>query len=139
MIEKSTYTTGELASKAGVSQRTVRYYEELGLIHPLDRLPGGRREFTEDALQRLRFISRLKKAGISLEEMQHLNQIFSIQQSTSVMLQEADYLLTGHLSRIAQQKKDLDQVEKEINAFKRQIHLRLQKLNTTKKAIAQSL
>lgn len=139
MVEKSTYTTGELASKAGVSQRTVRYYEELGLIHPLDRLPGGRREFTEDALQRLRFINRLKKAGVSLEEMQHLNQIFSIQQSTSVMLHEADHLLTSHLRRIADQKKDLDQVEKEISGFRRQIQIRLQKLSTNRKAVAQSL
>lgn len=138
MVEKSTYTTGELATKACVSQRTVRYYEELGLIHPLERLPGGRREFTADALQRLRFISRLKKAGVSLEEMQHLNQIFSLQQSTSVLLQEAENLLTAHLTRIAEQKRDLDQVEKEISGFKRQIQLRLQKLIKNKKVAVQS-
>ncbi len=129
MPEDAHYTTGELARRAGVSQRTIRYYEELGLVQPASRLPGGRRIFTEDALQRLRFISRLKKVGLSLEEMHHINQVFTINQSTTIMLQEVDCILQDHLLRIEQQKKDLEQAEKEIEDFRRQIQLRIRKLN----------
>jgi MerR family Zn(II)-responsive transcriptional regulator of zntA len=135
MSERLFYTTGELARKAGVSQRTIRYYEELGLIQPASRQPGGRRLFSEDALQRLRFIGRLKKVGLSLEEMHHINQVFAINQSTTVMLQEVDCILQDHLRRIEQQIKDLKQAEKEIEDFRRQIHLRIRKLNrSTEKA-----
>jgi MerR family Zn(II)-responsive transcriptional regulator of zntA len=135
MSERLFYTTGELARKAGVSQRTIRYYEELGLIQPASRQPGGRRLFSEDALQRLRFIGRLKKVGLSLEEMHHINQVFAINQSTAVMLQEVDCILQDHLRRIEQQIKDLKQAEKEIEDFRRQIHLRIRKLNrSTEKA-----
>lgn len=129
MPEEPVYTTGELARRAGVSQRTIRYYEELGLVKPAPRLPGGRRLFTEDALQRLRFISRLKKVGLSLEEMHHINQVFAINQSTTIMLQEVDCILQDHLLRIEQQKKDLEQAEKEIHDFRRQIQLRIRKLS----------
>ena len=122
-----TYTTGELARRAGVSQRTIRYYEELGLIQSSSRLAGGRRLFTEDALQRLRFIRRLKKVGISLDEMHYLNGVFTMKQSTNIMLEEVDVLLKNHLNRIEQQRRDLDQVELDIKSFRRQIQLRLTK------------
>lgn len=53
---------GELASRAGVSVRSVRYYEEQGLLTSV-RSPSGQRHYTEDQVERVGFIQRMYTAG----------------------------------------------------------------------------
>lgn len=60
---------GELAGLAGVTTRTVRYYEDLGLLGPSERAGRGFRYYTEAELARLRKIDSLKALGLSLEEI----------------------------------------------------------------------
>ena len=60
---------GELAEKAGVTPRTIRYYEDLGLLSPSEREGKGFRYYTEVELARLRKIDALKALGLSLEEI----------------------------------------------------------------------
>ncbi|WP_131740204.1 MerR family transcriptional regulator [Actinomadura roseirufa] len=55
---------GELASRAGVSVRSLRYYEEQGLLTST-RSPSGQRHYTDDRVERVRFIQRLYAAGLS--------------------------------------------------------------------------
>ncbi|MFC4034374.1 MerR family transcriptional regulator [Streptomyces polygonati] len=55
---------GELASRAGVSVRSLRYYEEQGLIFSV-RSSSGQRHYTDDKVERVRFIQRLYAAGLS--------------------------------------------------------------------------
>ncbi|MFC4508616.1 MULTISPECIES: MerR family transcriptional regulator [Streptomyces] len=55
---------GELASHAGVSVRSVRYYEEQGLLTST-RSPSGQRHYTDDEVDRVAFIQRLYAAGLS--------------------------------------------------------------------------
>ncbi|MFC9647823.1 MULTISPECIES: MerR family transcriptional regulator [unclassified Streptomyces] len=55
---------GELASQAGVSVRSVRYYEEQGLLSST-RSPSGQRHYTHDEIERVAFIQRLYAAGLS--------------------------------------------------------------------------
>lgn len=54
---------GELATKAGVSVRSLRYYEEQGLLAP-GRSPSGQRHFPESAVDRVRLIQQLYAAGL---------------------------------------------------------------------------
>lgn len=64
---------GQLARQAGVALRTLRYYEELGLIQPVRRRPGGFRYYDETALQRLERIRQLKELlGFTLEEVRRI-------------------------------------------------------------------
>ena len=60
---------GELAQKAGVTPRTIRYYENLGLLHPSEREGTGFRYYTETELARLQKIDCLKSLGLTLEEI----------------------------------------------------------------------
>jgi len=61
---------GELARAAGVTPRTVRYYEEIGLLAAGERAAGEHREYTEADVERLREIGRLKHMlGLSLDEL----------------------------------------------------------------------
>jgi MerR family transcriptional regulator, repressor of the yfmOP operon len=61
---------GEAAARAGVSVRTLRYYEELGLLAPSAHSPGGARRYAEEDLARLDRIRELKDLlGFNLDEV----------------------------------------------------------------------
>jgi MerR family transcriptional regulator, copper efflux regulator len=63
---------GQVAERTGLSLRTIRFYEENGLVPPTGRSAGGFRLYGEDAVARLEVIKRMKPLGFSLEEMQEL-------------------------------------------------------------------
>jgi DNA-binding transcriptional MerR regulator len=63
---------GEVAQRIGLSLRTIRYYEEVGLAAPSARSEGGFRLYAEDDVERLRVIMQMKPLGFSLEEMREL-------------------------------------------------------------------
>ena len=60
---------GELAERAGVSHRTIHYYERLGLGMPAEREGAGYRYYDEIAVKRLEKIAALKRLGLSLDEV----------------------------------------------------------------------
>jgi len=63
---------GEVADRVGLSLRTVRYYEEMGLIVPADRTEGGFRLYTEDHVDRLSLIKQMKPLGFTVQEIRDL-------------------------------------------------------------------
>ncbi|OIH93140.1 MULTISPECIES: MerR family transcriptional regulator [unclassified Curtobacterium] len=63
---------GELADRAGMSLRTIRHYDEVGLLVPSGRTSGGFRVYTEQDLERLLVIRRMKPLGFTLDEMAEL-------------------------------------------------------------------
>lgn len=63
---------GELAERTGLSLRTIRHYDEVGILPATARTEGGFRVYTEDDLERLMVIRRMKPLGFSLEEMTDL-------------------------------------------------------------------
>ena len=68
-ITMKQYTPSELASLAGVTPRTIRYYDQKGLLRPASRTPEGYRLYDSDALLKMQRISMLKFAGFSLGEI----------------------------------------------------------------------
>lgn len=60
---------GEVAEQVGLSLRTVRYYEEVGLVTPVGRSSGGFRIYDDSAVKRLELVRDLKPLGFSLEEI----------------------------------------------------------------------
>jgi len=69
MTIKSKMRIGEFAEQAGVTPRTIRYYEGLGLLGPNEREGQGFRNYTEIELKRLHKIDTLKQLGLTLEEI----------------------------------------------------------------------
>ncbi len=63
---------GQVADSTGLSLRTIRFYEENGLVIPNARSEGGFRLYSESEVARLEVIKRMKPLGFSLEEMQEL-------------------------------------------------------------------
>ncbi|GAA4669694.1 MULTISPECIES: MerR family transcriptional regulator [Streptomyces] len=66
---------GEVAERTGLSLRTIRHYEEVGLVTPSARSKGGFRLYTEVDVERLMVIRRMKPLDFSLEEMRDLLEI----------------------------------------------------------------
>lgn len=67
---------GELARRTDVSQRTIRYYEQLGLLQPAEREGAGYRYYDEQTIKRLEKIAALKNLGLSLEEVVEVIELF---------------------------------------------------------------
>ncbi|MDZ4354285.1 MAG: MerR family transcriptional regulator [Arthrobacter sp.] len=65
----STMHIGELAERTGLSLRTIRHYDDVGLLPATARTDGGFRVYSEDDFERLMVIKQMKPLGFSLEEM----------------------------------------------------------------------
>lgn len=74
---------GELADQTGLSLRTIRHYDEIGLLKPSGRSEGGFRLYTQPDLERLLLIRRMKPLGFALEEMIDLLSIMEARATSS--------------------------------------------------------
>ncbi len=63
---------GEVVERVGYSTRTIRYYDEMGLVTPSERSPGGFRLYTEMDVYRLLVLKRMKPLDFTLEQMRDL-------------------------------------------------------------------
>lgn len=66
------FTIGKLASLTSVSNDTLRYYEQEGLIEPAGKSPAGYRLYDTDSARRIRFIRRAQNCGFTLAEIREL-------------------------------------------------------------------
>jgi DNA-binding transcriptional MerR regulator len=69
---RETFHIGEVAGRVGLSLRTVRYYEEVGLVRPSGRTDGGFRLYTDEDVERLSLAKMMKPLDFSLDEMRDL-------------------------------------------------------------------
>lgn len=118
---------GELAKKLEMSQRTIRYYEEIGLLNSIKRIEGGRRIYTEVDLRRLKLIKRLKIMGMTLSEMQELEAMWTYEKSNEKVLKRLLELLGNHLKRLDDRIADLDILRHEITEYQDRIQAKIAK------------
>ncbi len=119
------YRIGELAAKLGMTERTIRYYEELGLLDSVKRLDGGIRVYTDDDVRRLKFIRKLKVLGLSLQEMHELEGVFARQRSNRAVLPRLIELLDVHLETVAGRIAELGALRAEIRSYREHVAQRL--------------
>jgi DNA-binding transcriptional MerR regulator len=116
-VAKGLSRVGEVAERFGVSPRTIKYYEELGLVEPEERSQGGFRLYGEREVERIERILRMKGMGYSLAA---IREILAVRDAA----QEADKVTvlrtaTEHLKerereaagRILRMREDLAQAE----------------------------
>ena len=116
-----------LANKLEMSQRTIRYYEEIGLLNSIKRIEGGRRVYTDVDLRRLKLIKRLKIMGMTLSEMQELEAMWIIEKSNDKVLGRLLELLENHLKRLDDRIADLDILRNEITEYQERIYSKINK------------
>ena len=119
------YKIGQLANLVGVSPRTIRYYEEIGLLNSIKRMEGGKRVYTGQDCQRLQFIKRLKHLGLTLAEMQELEDIYRIHRTNKKVLPRLLELLDGHVEKIEERVQNLEKLRSEILSYHERIRTKL--------------
>jgi DNA-binding transcriptional MerR regulator len=115
---------GEIAKTLRLSTRTIRYYEELGLLGEVRRRGGRRRVYGEQEVARLRFVGKLKLLGLSLEAIAELNDVHS-HSSTRGMLERLLPKLDARLEDLEHRIRELGLLRTEIESYRRRMARRL--------------
>jgi DNA-binding transcriptional MerR regulator len=94
--DQELFTTGDMARITNTTLRTVRFYEEAGILRPARRSEGGHRLFVREELERLRLASDMREAGLSLDDIRSLLDL----KSTATTGGEAARLATAALKDV---------------------------------------
>ena len=106
---------GTLAKQLSITTRTIRYYEEIGLMGKTERLGGGTRTYNKDDVLRLKFILKLKGLGISLKEIHELSDIFDInEQDFHTITPKLIEILDRHISLVDEKMASLSSLRSDI-------------------------
>lgn len=124
-VGQSAYRIGEVAAKVGLTERTIRYYEELGLLESVKRLDGGVRVYTDDDVRRLKYIGKLKTLGLTLQEMLELERMYQRHRSNRNVLPRLIELLDAHLATANERMNELAALRDEIRAYREHVTQRL--------------
>ena len=95
---------GEAAKRSGMASKTIRFYEEVGLVEPAPRTPSGYREFSDEDVLRLRFIHRARDLGFSVRESHRLLSLWSDRERASAHVKR---LALEHVARIEAKMTEL--------------------------------
>jgi DNA-binding transcriptional MerR regulator len=94
------YQIGEVSKILNLSIRTIRYYEEIGLLNSIKRVEHGKRVYSDEEIRRLKFIKKLKLLGLSLSEMVELEHIYRIHKTNTKVLPKLITLLNKHADKV---------------------------------------
>lgn len=123
------YTSGDLARATGNTVRTIRFYEEEGILEPAEVSEGGHRRYTGDDLERLKLIGDLRELGLSLCE---IKDILALRRGCSCVAEFAERLeksLAGHVAEAQRRMERLERVRHEIQRTIDLVHSHLQDPN----------
>jgi MerR family copper efflux transcriptional regulator len=121
-----TMQIGELADKTGLSLRTIRHYDEVGLLKASGRSDGGFRLYSQEDLSRLLLIRRMKPLGFSLEEMMDLLRIIDTLQlggagsDSPTVRRELDDFIAQAVERRDKLQTQLDMADEFLALLRRQ-------------------
>ena len=108
---ESGFTRGDLAHATGCNIETIRYYERIGLMTAPDRTASGYRQYRDADIDRLRFITRGRALGFSLEELKSL---LRLAEESQLSCSDVDRLARIHLVDIQRRLADLQRMEREL-------------------------
>ncbi len=101
-----TYTISELAREFGITTRTIRFYEEKGLIHP--RREGQKRLYTPGDRVRIRLILRGKRIGMTLQECVEFIDMYDPEHNNRDQLHSLIADVRVRRADLRQQRRDID-------------------------------
>ncbi len=128
---KEYYTISELAREFEISTRTIRYYEEIGLLSP-KRTSGNQRIFTRKDRAKLKLILRGKRLGFSLDEIREMIEMYDVAgepEQIRLALRYGD----KKLREIEEKIKELELLKEDILSLKEMLLNRLKELEKSGK------
>jgi DNA-binding transcriptional MerR regulator len=123
--DPATFTISELAQEFALTTRTIRFYEDEGLLAP--RRAGQARIYGERERVRIKLILRGKRLGLSLTEIRELLDLYDVSRSERPQLMKFLEVLAARRAMLKQQREDIAIVLSEIEALERQCRKRLRR------------
>lgn len=105
-MNEKPFTTQQLSDLTGLSIHTLRYYERIGLLDPVERAGNGHRLYSERDLHRIHFLLRMRATGMSIRQMQRYVELFRQGRGT---LDERRAILLAHRRKVQAQLDALHQ------------------------------
>lgn len=99
------------ARRSGLPAKTIRYYEDIGLIRP-DRAANGYRDYSSDDIHRLAFLKRARGLGFSIEECRQLMALYNDRDRASHDVRE---IAKAHVGAIEEKVRELESMRKTLN------------------------
>ena len=112
-------TIGEAAAASGLPQKTIRFYEEAGIINPPSRGENGYRAYSDADVQTLRFIGRARALGFSLKDITNLLVLYRDKKRAS---REVKKLALQHVAELDRKIEDLRSIRNTIAALAERCH-----------------
>lgn len=106
---------GVLAARAGLTTKTVRFYEDAGLLPPPPRTPAGYRDYPAQILARLTFVRNAQAAGLTLAEIRG---VLAIRDRGQAPCQHVTVLIDQHLAQVGQRLAELTQARNVLRNLK---------------------
>ena len=122
------YTISQIADELDISTRTIRFYEEKGLIKP-NRTSGNQRIYTPRNKARLKLILRGKRFGFSLEEIAEMIGMTDTDVNEIVQIEKSLKFGDAKLKEIQDRKRELTLLEQDMLATKEKLIRRLNEIN----------
>ncbi|HYD39308.1 MAG TPA: MerR family transcriptional regulator [Anaeromyxobacter sp.] len=107
-------SSGDLARATGNTVRTIRFYEEEGLLRPAVVSEGGHRRYTADELERLRLITDLRELGLALCEIRSVLELRNGCRTAAEFALRFQQVLAGHLEQAQRRLERLRRLRKEL-------------------------
>jgi MerR family transcriptional regulator, copper efflux regulator len=102
---------GELAGRAGISTKAIRYYEQVGILAPPARTPSGYRSYDQTALGRLEFVRAAQAVGLTLGE---IRQVIAFRDDGQAPCAHVSDLLQRHAADLDRRIRELQQLRGEL-------------------------
>lgn len=106
---------GELAARAALTVKTLRFYESAGVLPAPARLPSGYRDYDEAALARLRFVRAAQAAGLTLAE---IRQVVAIREQDGPPCRHVAALLDAHAADLDRRIAELTSLREEVRRLR---------------------
>jgi MerR family copper efflux transcriptional regulator len=116
---KEGMTIGQAAASSGVPPKTIRFYEELGLLRPAERLPNRYRAYDQSNVQTLRFIRRARDLGFSLQEIDKLLALYRNRRRAS---EDVKRLALAHVAELDHKIAELTRIRETLAELARRCH-----------------
>jgi DNA-binding transcriptional MerR regulator len=98
------FTIQHVAEVTGLSVYTLRYYERIGLIHPIDRIENTHRRYSQDDIGWIEFLNKLRTTGMTIQQMKAYAEL---QRLGDISLPERLELLKMHRDEVEQHMREL--------------------------------
>jgi len=119
--DEENISIGDLAKELGLTTRTLRYWEEVGIIEAAERADGANRGYTPYYVRRIKFILKLKELGLTIKEMQDLYVAYGEAKQTEKMIPRLIEFLDLHIDKVDERMAKLASLRKEIVDYRQRM------------------